>query len=116
MTLMKAIVVNELTGPDGLVYRDVPEPVPQAEEVLVNVESVGVNFADALAAKGKYPGGPQAPFISGREFAGVISGSSERVMGYTQQGACAERVAVPKHMIWPQLAGWASELSAAFPV
>lgn len=82
----------------------------------MDVEAVGVNFADALAAKGKYPGGPQAPFISGREFAGVISNTTERVMGYTQQGACAERVAVAGNMIWPQPAGWTSELSAAFPV
>jgi NADPH2:quinone reductase len=113
---MKAIVVTELPGPDGLAYRDVPDPVAQAGEVLVDVEAVGVNFADALAAKGKYPGGPQAPFISGREFAGVIAGTAERVMGYTQQGACAERVAVAKNMIWPQPAGWNSEQSAAFPV
>jgi NADPH:quinone reductase len=113
---MKAMVVTELTGPDGLALRDVPEPVPQQGEVLVDVEAVGVNFADALAAKGKYPGGPQTPFISGREFAGVISGTADRVMGYVQQGACAERVAVAKNMIWPQPGGWTSELSAAFPV
>jgi NADPH:quinone reductase-like Zn-dependent oxidoreductase len=113
---MKAIVVTELSGPDGLSVRDVPEPVPQNDEVVVEVEAVGVNFADALAAKGKYPGGPPAPFISGREFAGVVANSGERVMGYTQQGACAERVAVNKNMLWPQPSGWSSELSAAFPV
>jgi NADPH:quinone reductase len=113
---MKAIVVTELTGPDGLQLRDMPEPTVQAGEVLVDVEAVGVNFADALAAKGKYPGGPEAPFVSGREFAGVISGTAERVMGYTQQGACAEQVAVARKMVWPQPAGWTSEMSAAFPV
>ncbi len=113
---MQAIVVTQFTGPAGLQLRDMPEPVATAGQVIVNVEAVGINFADALGAMGKYPGGPEPPYIMGREFAGTIAGSGERVMGYTQFGACAERVAVDRRMIWPQPKGWQSELSAAFPV
>jgi len=113
---MKAIVVTAFTGPAGLKLMDVPEPVPGASEVLVNVEVVGVNFADAMGAQGRYPGGPQPPYIAGREFAGTVAASGARVMGYCQFGACAEKIAVPRQALWPQFKGWSSAQSAAFPV
>ncbi len=113
---MKAIIVTDISGPEGLQFREVPEPVPTKDDVLVKVEAVGVNFADAIAAQGKYPGGPHPPFISGREFAGRVVGTGERVMGYAQAGACAEYIAASRNMIWPQPTPWTSIQSAAFPV
>jgi NADPH2:quinone reductase len=96
--------------------QEVPEPKPKANEVLVRVEAVGVNFADTHATRGAYPGTPDPPYISGREFAGVIQATGERVMGYTQYGAAAEKIAAPSNMIWPQPERWSSVESAAFPV
>ena len=113
---MKAVKVTRVGGPEVLEVRNVPEPQPKAGEVLVRVEAVGINFADTHATRGSYPGTPDPPFISGREFAGVVEDSGERVMGYTQYGAAAEKIAVPRNMIWPQPAGWNSVQSAAFPV
>jgi NADPH2:quinone reductase len=46
----------------------------------------------------------------------VVEGTGERVMGYTQHGAAAEKLAVSKDMVWPQPARWTSLQSAAFPV
>ena len=46
----------------------------------------------------------------------MVEGTGERVMGYMQYGAAAEKIAVSKKMIWPQPKGWTSEQSAAFPV
>src|SRR3982751_2252709 len=43
---MRAIVVEQPCGPDALFLVDVPEPVPGADEVLVEVEAVGVNPVD----------------------------------------------------------------------
>jgi len=94
----------------------VPEPVAQPGEVIVRVEAVGVNFADTLSTRGVYKSTPPPPFISGREFAGVVEATGERVMGYMQYGAAAEKIAVSRKMIWPQPKGWTSEQSAAFPV
>jgi NADPH2:quinone reductase len=37
-------------------------------------------------------------------------------MGYTQVGAFAEKIAIPRAFIWPQPDGWTSIQSAAFPV
>ena len=95
---------------------DVPEPQPRPNEVLVRVEAVGINFADTHSTRGSYPGMPEPPYISGREFAGVVETTGERVMGYTQYGAAAEKVAISRRLIWPQPAGWTSVQSAAFPV
>ena len=112
---MKAIVVTSLKGPAGLELRDVPVPTPNAHEILVQVETVGINFADVLGAFGRYPAGPTPPYIMGREFAGVTE-DGQRVMGYAQHSACAEYVTVPEGFYWPQPEGWSSAQSAAFPV
>ncbi len=113
---MKAVVVTRAGGPEVLEVRDVPEPQPNPGEVLVRVEAVGVNFADTHVTRGVYSGMPPPPFISGREFAGVVEGTGERVMGYTQFGAAAEKIAMSPNLLWPQPKGWNSEQSAAFPV
>ena len=113
---MKAIVVTRLGGPEVLELHDVPEPVAKAGEVSVQVEAVGVNFADTLSTRGAYKTTPPPPFISGREFAGVVESTGERVMGYAQYGAGAEKIAISRKMIWPQPKGWTSIQSAAFPV
>jgi NADPH2:quinone reductase len=113
---MKAVVVTRLGGPEVLEVRDVPEPVAQPGEVVVRVEAVGINFADTHSTRGAYKGTPPTPFISGREFAGVVEGTGERVMGYAQWGAASEKIAVSRKMIWPQPKGWSSVQSAAFPV
>ncbi len=113
---MKAVVVARAGGPEVLEVRDVPEPIAQPGEVIVRVEAVGVNFADTLSTRGTYKNTPPPPFISGREFAGIVEATGERVMGYVQYGAAAEKIAVSRKMIWPQPKGWTSQQSAAFPV
>jgi NADPH2:quinone reductase len=112
---MKAIVVTSLEGPAGLQLREVPVPTPVIHEVLVQVEAVGINFADVLGTLGRYPTGPTPPYIMGREFAGVTE-DGRRVMGYAQDSACAEYVAVGEGFYWPQPEGWSSAQCAAFPV
>ncbi len=113
---MKAVVVTRLGGPEVLEVRDVPEPQPGPGKVIVKVEAVGVNFADTMTTRGVYSGMPPPPFILGREFAGVVEGTGERVMGYVQWGAAAENIAIKPELLWPQPSGWSSVQSAAFPV
>jgi NADPH:quinone reductase-like Zn-dependent oxidoreductase len=113
---MKAVLVTRAGGPEVLEVREVPDPQPSPGEVMVRVEAVGVNFADTMATRGTYGGMPPPPFISGREFAGVVEGTGERVMGYLQWGAAAEKIAIKPARLWPQPKGWTSEQSAAFPV
>ena len=113
---MKAIVVTRPGGPEVLEARDVADPHAKPGEVIVRVEAVGVNFADTMSTRGSYPGTPAPPFITGREFAGIVETTGERVMGYTQYGAAAEKIATKPKLLWPQPAGWNSVQSAAFPV
>src|SRR5438309_957590 len=113
---MKAIVITRFGGPEVLELKDVPQPVPAEGEVLVQVQAAGVNFADIMTAQRSYPGTPPAPLVAGREFAGTIVGTGERVMGYAQWGAFAEFIAAPRQLLWPQPMGWSPEEAAAFPV
>lgn len=113
---MKAIVITRAGGPEALAVSETPEPQAQAGEVVVDVEAAGVNFADILMVSGRYAGGPAPPFIAGREFVGVIAGTPEHVMGYTQMGGFAERIAIRRELLWPAPAGWSAQQAAAFPV
>jgi NADPH2:quinone reductase len=112
---MKAILVEQLGKFEHLQPQEVPDPVAKPHQVIVNIEACGVNFADISSTMGKYPG-IKVPYIGGREFAGTVEGTGERVMGYTQVGGFAEKIAIPRAFIWPQPDGWNSIQSAAFPV
>ena len=113
---MKALVIPSFSGPESLVIREMMDPQPGENEVLVKVEAVGLNFADVLTASGGYPGLPQPPLIAGREFAGTILETGKRVMGYTQWGAFAERIAARKQLLWPVPDNFSAIQAAAFPV
>lgn len=65
---MKALVY---TGPNTLVFRDEPEPVPLPGEVLVRVEAVGICGSDMHAYHG-HDGRRPPPLILGHEAAGRI--------------------------------------------
>jgi threonine dehydrogenase-like Zn-dependent dehydrogenase len=65
---MKALVY---TGPHSVVYRDEPDPVPLADEVLVKVEAVGICGSDMHAYHGHDTRRPP-PLILGHEAAGHI--------------------------------------------
>src|SRR3569833_2176098 len=112
---MKAIVIEQLGKLENLAVKDAPDPTPQSNQVIVRVEAAGVNFADISSSMGKYPG-VKVPYVAGREFAGVVEATGERVMGYTQMGAFAEKIAVSRSFLWPQPEGWTSVQAAAFPV
>jgi NADPH2:quinone reductase len=113
---MKALVISRLGGPEVLEVRNVPDPVPISGQELVQVEAGGINFADIMSAQGGYPGTPKPPLVAGREFCGTGMNDGQRVMGYMQWGAFAERVAASPQLQWPVPAGWSAEEGAAFPV
>ena len=105
---MKAIRINEFGGLEVLQWADVPEPTPRAGQVLIKVDSAGVNFADIMRRQGNYPG-PDLPTTLGLEAAGTItelgegvSGLSvgQRVMAMGPQGN-AEFVAVNANYVFP---------------
>ena len=80
------------------------------------MEAGGINFADIMSAQGGYPGTPKPPLVAGREFCGTRMSDGQRVMGYTQWAAFAERVAASSQLLWPVPEEWSAEEGAAFPV
>jgi NADPH2:quinone reductase len=51
---MRAVQVLTLTGPADVVVREVDEPVPAPDVVLVDVQALGVSFPDLLRSMGQY--------------------------------------------------------------
>jgi NADPH:quinone reductase len=98
---MRAAQVVTPTGPAAVQVRDIPEPTPGPDDVLVEVHRVGVSFPDLLLSKGEYQLRPEPPFTLGVDLAGtVISGPDgfgpgDRVAGVLPHGGAAELVAVP---------------------
>ncbi len=105
---MKAVRIHEFGGLDVLKWEEVPEPEPRANQVLIKVDSAGVNYADISRRQGNYPG-PDLPSTLGLEAAGTIvevGGAvagltvGQRVMAMGPQGN-AEYVAVNANFVFP---------------
>ena len=88
---MRAAVLREVDGPFELV--EVPDPAADGK-ALVRVRAAGINFADVLIRRGRYPQMPELPAILGNEIAGELEDGT-RVMGFAGgAGGYAELVAV----------------------
>ena len=77
---MKAIVISEHGEPEVLKLREVPDPVPGPDDLLVRVRATSLNRADLLQRRGFYPQpGPAAEHeIPGLEFAGTVTRTPHR--------------------------------------
>jgi NADPH2:quinone reductase len=102
---MKALVVHEHGPLENLTLSDMPDPVPQAGQVLVDVKAASVNFPDLLVIGGTYQNLPPRPFTPGKDLAGVVEAVGEgvttckpgdRVCAQVEFGAYAERCLVPQ--------------------
>lgn len=74
---MKAIRLHAFGPAENLVYEEVPDPVPGAGTVLVDVEAAGVHLVDTMIRAGSTGDSPipvpDLPTIPGREVAGRVS-------------------------------------------
>lgn len=105
---MHAVVLADHGGPEVLSLQEVPDPIPGAEEVVVEVTATALNRADILQRMGRYPGPPMPHEIPGMELAGRVAERGERagrfevgdaVMGIVGGGAYAERIAVHERQL-----------------
>ncbi len=69
---MTAIAIKEAGDPHVLVPEQRDTPQPGAGEILVKVETAGVNRPDVMQRKGLYPPPKGAPDIPGLEIAGEV--------------------------------------------
>jgi zinc-binding alcohol dehydrogenase/oxidoreductase len=125
---MKAIRIHEDGGPEVLRYEDAPDPEPGEGEVLIELRAASLNHLDVWMRKG-LPSVPK-PRILGADGAGMIAGTSERVVinpgiwengkmhivGETRDGTHAELIAVPAAFVHPIPGDLSFEEAAAFPL
>ena len=121
---MRAVVIGEPGPPEVLNLRDVPDPVPGPDEVVVTVSAAGVNRADIMQRQGFYPPPPGASEYPGLECSGLVSAVGTAVTGWQQGdtvcallagGGYAEQVAVPAAQLLPVPEGLTVTAAAALP-
>lgn len=86
---MRAAVYDEFRGP--IEVREVPEPSPVGDEVVIRVEATGVCRSDWHGWQGHDPDIRTLPHVPGHELAGVIQSVGEDVDGWRP----GERVTAP---------------------
>ena len=70
---MKAIIMDRHGGLDVLRYGDMPDPVADAGEVVVDIHAASINAADVKVREGSSHGTvPKFPHVLGRDFSGVV--------------------------------------------
>lgn len=100
---MRAVVITTPGGPEVLEIRELPDPVPGPDELLVDVVATALNRADLLQRKGLY-GGPHVDnVVPGLEFGGHVAAMGDRVtewkigdpvMGIVAGGSYAEKLVI----------------------
>ena len=78
---MKAILFDQVGGPEVLRVGEAPKPVVAPGMVLIKNHAIGVNFADVLFRRGTYLSQPSFPDTPGLEAAGVVEAVGPGVDG-----------------------------------
>ena len=142
---MKAIVLEELGGPDNLKIKKVDTPAPGPGEVRVKLQNSALNRRDYWITIGRYPR-TNLPCIAGSDGAGTVdavgdgvddaiigeevvvyparewgdseavSGPDFRVLGMPDQGTFAEYICCPATDVYARPAHLSWEQAAAVPL
>ena len=78
---MRALVFKRYGGPDQVVFADIPRPVLQPDEILVEVHAAGLNPVDNMTRAGKMKAilRPRLPATLGSAVAGLVREVGHRV-------------------------------------
>ena len=112
---MHAATFREYGGPEVLRFEELPDPVPAADEVIVQVRACGVNHSDLDSRAGTSRWPFPMPWVLGAEFAGTVAAVGVEVEGIApgdpvtayQQYACGT---------CPACARWRPDLCERFVV
>ena len=109
---MKAVFIERHGGPEVLKYGELPDPVPNAGEIVADVHAASVNAADwKVRTGGSLYVQAQFPHVLGRDFSGVVSAVGKSVAGFRpgdavfavcdvgQEGAYAEKIAIRAEIV-----------------
>jgi NADPH2:quinone reductase len=95
---MRALVLRDTTGPEGLRLEDFPEPGLVDGMVAIDVHAAALGFVDWLITRGEYQIRPPLPFVPGTEVAGLAGG--RRVAATVAFGGLAERALAPAFTVF----------------
>ena len=108
---MKACFFRSYGGPEVLEYGDLPDPVPAAGEVLVDIHAASINAADWKMRSGQYPAKVDLPHVPGRDFSGVVAALGEGARDFKpgdpvfgvcevpREGAYAEKITIRQEIL-----------------
>jgi NADPH2:quinone reductase len=97
---MKAIQVKQPGGSEAMQLVDLPIPQPKADEAVVKLAAIGVNFIDVYFREGRYKA--QMPVVLGQEGAGAV----------TAVGAAVKDLKIGDRVAWSGLLGSYAEYEA----
>ena len=109
---MKKIVIERPGGHRQLQIKEFPSPIPQSNEVLIEVTSAGVNFADVFIRMGLYKSAKEFvgwPITPGFEFSGKVVkrgrdvsdlAEGSPVFGVSLFGAYSSHLCVPRQQVF----------------
>ncbi len=121
---MRALTCTAWGPVADLEIQEWDDPVPDDEELVIDVKAAGINFPDILIIAGKYQDKIPPPFIPGNEASGIVSAVGAKVSRFSigdsvivapRGGAFAEKCKVhqnaalplPKELSFEQAAGYA---------
>jgi NADPH:quinone reductase len=122
MSTVRAIVADQIGGPEVLKLTDVDPPQPGPGQLLVDVTAAGVNFADIYRRIGQPPYSGDVPYGPGQEGAGIVAaagpdagslGPGSRIAWAGIMGSYAEQVLIPAQQAVPVPDGVDLEIAAA---
>ncbi len=120
---MHAWLCENPVGVDALTWKELPTPVPQKGEVLIEIQAASLNFPDLLIVQNKYQMKPELPFVPGSEYAGIVRAVGEGVthLQVGQAVACLSgtggfgtHTIAPAKLCMPLPAGFPAVDAAAF--
>ncbi|MFK7970911.1 MAG: zinc-binding alcohol dehydrogenase family protein [Bacteroidia bacterium] len=94
-----AVLVKHGKAEEAFEIKEVAKPEPGPQQVLIEVETSGINFADVLARMGKYKDAPEPPSVLGYDVCGRVVAmgkdvegveKGQRVVALTRFGGYAE--------------------------
>ncbi|MDZ7705092.1 MAG: zinc-binding dehydrogenase [Trueperaceae bacterium] len=96
---MRAVQITEFGGPEVLEVAQLPDPEAGEGQLLVDVTTAGVNYADTHQVEDSYLSSTELPLIPGSEVVGTTA-DGRRVAAFCGTGGYAEKVAVPETAVF----------------
>ncbi len=94
---MKAIQITKFGGPEVMQLVELPDPVVGNDEVLLEVTSVGINYADTHQTENSYLSAQKLPLVPGIEITGVANG--KRYLAPVSSGGYAQKAVANKRAL-----------------